>query len=99
MAPKLLENNGTVIKKVENENIKIKRTSKVIPQTTKPVTALWNAAYELIQNGKRGVYEENSKIRGFNKEEFGKILKAANFQIINYLESTKGNSFLTIARK
>ncbi len=96
---RLLENNGSTITKVENENLKIKKTSTLIPENKNPALAVWKVAYELIQNDKRSVYEENSKIRGFAIKEAENFLKSTNFQPIKFLESGNGNNFLTIARK
>ena len=98
-APKLLENDGSTISKVENENVKIKRTSSLMPDNKKPATSIWKVTYELIQNDKRSVYEEQSKIRGFTEKEIERFLKATNFQLIKSLESGNGNNFVTIARK
>ena len=99
VASKLFESDGTVIKKVEKDDIKIKRTSNLEPHSKNPAVALWKVAYELIQNSKRGSYEEYLKIRGFTENEFKKFLEKSNLQVIKFLESNKGNSFVTIARK
>ena len=98
-ALKLFENDGNAISKVENENIKIKRTSSLMKNAEKTPIAIWKVIYELMQNGKRNVYEEQSKVRGFTEKEIEKKLKATNFHLIKFLESGKGNNFVTIARK
>lgn len=99
VADKLFKSDGTVVKKVEKDDIKIKRTSNLEPHSKNPAVALWKVVYELIQNSKRGSYEEYLKIRGFTENEFKKFLEKSNFQVIKFLESNRGNSFVTIARK
>lgn len=98
-ASKILESNERAITKVELDGLKIKRTSKLAQQTTYPTTAIWNVTYELMQNGKRSIYEECLKIRGFTGKEIDKFLKSTNFQLVKFLKSKSGNNFLTIARK
>jgi len=95
---KLLES-GDSITKIENDDMKIKRISRILPTSDNPPTALWNETYELIQNGKRNVYEESSKIRGYSEEYMRKLMAFHNFQVVKTMESSKGHNFLTLARK
>lgn len=98
-ANRLSENNYSIVNKVESGELKIKRTSSLVSESKQPSTAVWKVTYELMQNGKRNVYEELSKIRGFSESEIEKFLQLSNFQLIKFLESGKGNNFVTIARK
>ncbi len=99
-ASKVLENTSeNIITKVENNDVKIKRTSSLKIVGEKPPTALWKVTYELMQNGQRNIYEENFRIRGFTENEIERFLKATNFELVKFLTSQKGNNFVTIARK
>ncbi len=95
---KVRESNDSITK-IENNELKIKRMSKILPTSDNPPTALWNETYELMQDGKRNIYEESSKIRGYSEDYMRKLMAFHNFQVVKTMESSKGHNFLTLARK
>ncbi len=97
-ASKLLNDNGAnTITKVENGDLKIKRTSSLTPVSNMPPISVWKSSYEVIHNGKKGVYEEYARIRGYEEKEWEKFITGAQFSIIKILGTNSG--FVTVARK